>query len=123
MTLPPATVCCGFAASRRRTWIRATTRPTRRCSTDAPTDAPADGGRVSLAPDALRVEGADAVTLIVSAATGFNGFDKDPARDGRDPGPIVAAEIGRARRTGWTALRDEHVADHRALFDRTSLDL
>ncbi len=85
--------------------------------------AVADGGQVSFAGGALRVEGASTVTLVVSSATGFNGFDKDPALDGRDPGPIVMSRIRPALAMSWTALRDAHTVDHRALFDRMSLEL
>ncbi len=83
----------------------------------------ADGGTVSHTAERLRVEGATAVTLIVATATGFNGFDKDPAREGRDPGPIVVRQIQQALATPWSTLREAHVADHRALFDRLSLAL
>ena len=83
----------------------------------------ADGGTVSTSATGLRVEGADAATLLLATATAFNGFDKDPARDGRDPGPIVVRQIAAARATAWPALRDAHVADHRALFDRLTLEL
>jgi alpha-L-fucosidase 2 len=69
------------------------------------------------------VEHASAVTVIVSTATSFNGFDADPALHGRDPGPIVLEQTERALSTPWSRLRQEHVADHRALFDRVSLDL
>ena len=41
----------------------------------------------------MRVEGADAATVLLATATAFNGFDKDPARDGRDPGPIVVRQL------------------------------
>ncbi len=83
----------------------------------------ADGGTVSTSATGIRVEGADAATLLLATATAFNGFDKDPARDGRDPGPIVVRQIAAARATAWPALRDAHVADHRALFDRLTLEL
>ena len=85
--------------------------------------AVADGGTVSTSATGLRVEGADAVTLLLATATGFNGFDKDPAREGRDPGPIVVRHLNAAKGTAWSALRAAHVADHRALFDRLALEL
>jgi alpha-L-fucosidase 2 len=85
--------------------------------------ASAEGGQVTLSPGALRVEGANAVTLVVSAATAFNGFDKDPALQGRDPGPIVTGAIRQSLATPWPELRDAHVMDHRSLFDRLSLEL
>jgi alpha-L-fucosidase 2 len=75
-----------------------------------------EGGTVSTSTTGIRVEGADAATLLLATATAFNGFDKDPARDGRDPGPIVVRQIAAARATAWPALRDAHVADHRALL-------
>ena len=83
----------------------------------------ADGGRVSADSGVLRVEGADAVTLVIASATAFNGYDKDPATDGRDPGSIAVAAIRSALSTPWAQLRDVHVADHRSLFDRVSLEL
>ncbi len=83
----------------------------------------AEGGEVSAGDATLRIQGASAVTLIVATATGFNGFDKDPALDGREPGPIVARQLDQGLATPWRQLRDEHVADHGRLFDRLSLDL
>ena len=63
-------------------------------------------------------------TLLLSAATSFNGFDRSPGRDGKDPGPIaagrLAAAVGQAlRRTSCS----DHVADHQRLFRRVALDL
>ena len=71
----------------------------------------AEGGTVSTNATGVRVEGADAATVLLATATAFNGFDKDPARDGRDPGPIVVRQLTAARPTAWSALRDAHIAD------------
>ena len=60
--------------------------------------ATTEGGQVTTSPTGLRVEGANAATLFIATATGFNGFDKDPARDGRDPGPIVVRQLAAAAR-------------------------
>ena len=83
----------------------------------------AEGGRATVTPAGWRVREANAVTLIVATATGFNGFDKDPATRRPRPGPIVVSQVRRAMATPWLALREAHVADHRALFDRVSLQL
>ena len=53
-------------------------------------------GRHRPGPAGCASKAADAVTLVVSAATAFNGFDQDPALHGRDPGPIV--DGGRSQR-------------------------
>ena len=85
--------------------------------------AKAEGGEVSLTGSGLRAVGADAVTLVVATATGFDGFDKDPARDGRDPGPIVVRQAAAALAQPAADLERLHVADHRGLFDRLDLEL
>ncbi|GAC1515885.1 MAG: glycoside hydrolase family 95 protein [Gemmatimonadaceae bacterium] len=80
------------------------------------------GGRRWIDHDGIHVQGADEVLLLLSAATSFNGFDRSPARSGRDPGP-VARERLRAASKGFAALKEAHVADHRRLFDRVALTL
>ena len=81
------------------------------------------GGRSWVDHDGVHVEGADEVVLLLSAATGFNGFDRSPTREGRVPGPIAARDLLSATGRGFSALRDAHVADHRALFNRVTLQL
>ena len=71
----------------------------------------------------LRVENADAVTLMLATATGFNGFDKDPARDGRDPARSSCGSCRPPRARRGPRCATAHVADHRALFDRLTLEL
>ena len=82
----------------------------------------ADGGRVSAEGEALRVEGARGVTILLAAAT-----DYDPARLACDPGLDPAAEsvaaLSRARRHDYRELRARHIAEHRSLYDRVALDL
>jgi alpha-L-fucosidase 2 len=80
-------------------------------------------GRVSADSGRLRVEAAGEALLVLATATSFNGFDKDPALEGRDPAPVAAAQVTRALESSWPRLREEHAADHRALFDRVALDL
>jgi alpha-L-fucosidase 2 len=69
------------------------------------------------------VRGADEVVLHLVAATSFNGYDKSPTREGRAPGPIAAGRLRAATAKSYAAVRDAHVAAHRALFDRVSLEL
>ena len=85
--------------------------------------ATTDDGEVQVTRDGVHVHGASAATLLLSAGTSFSGFDKSPSREGRDPGPVAAEDLKAAVSRGWTRLRDEHIADHRALFDRLSLEI
>ena len=61
----------------------------------------AEGGRTRATNESLVVQNADSVTLLVSSATSFNGFDRSAARDGRDPG---RARIRRSARGAGPAL-------------------
>ena len=71
----------------------------------------------------MRVAGANEVLLLLSTATSFNGFDKSPGLQGRDPSPIVSERIDRAAGSSWDDLKAAHLADHAPLMDRVSLDL
>ncbi len=71
----------------------------------------------------LRIEHARAVTLLVSAQTGYRGFDRAPDRS---PAEITAHNrsiLEAAARKPYAALRDAHIADHQSLFRRVSLRL
>ena len=85
--------------------------------------ARATGGRTWIENGELHVQGADEVILQLAAATSFNGSMKSPGRDGRVPGPIAAAQLRNAGEKSFEQLRAAHVADHRALFDRVSLEI
>lgn len=73
-----------------------------------------DGGTVSAAGSGLRVENADAVTLLIGAGTDYPG-GVSPETAGRH----VAAAAAQA----YGTLRERHTADHRRLFRRAAIDL
>ena len=81
------------------------------------------GGSVACDGQALHVNGADAVLLLVSAATSFNGYDRKPGSQGRDPGPLAAGALESAAQRPFDELLARHLADHRALFRRVAVDL
>jgi alpha-L-fucosidase 2 len=75
--------------------------------------AMADGGRVRSDGDALVVEDAGAVTLVLTAAT-----------DVKTHGPLAAAAekaVAAVASRPYARLRADHVADYQRLFDRVSL--
>lgn len=85
--------------------------------------ATTEGGRVTCDGRSLTVTGADTVMLIIAAGTSFNGFDKSPGREGRDPQLISAKHLSVATRRTWDDLLARHLADYQPLFSRVSLDL
>jgi alpha-L-fucosidase 2 len=64
--------------------------------------------------DTLTVRSADAVTLVLGAATSFR--EADPVAYARERSQAALAK-------GWATLRQEQEADHRQLFGRLELDL
>jgi alpha-L-fucosidase 2 len=85
--------------------------------------AQSPNGRIWADHDGLHVQGATEAVLLLSAATSFNGFDRSPRREGRDPGPIAADRLRRASKKAYADLKDAHVADHQRLFGRVELEL
>lgn len=71
------------------------------------------GGTSVVVGDAIEVREARAVTIVIGAGTDFRGRSLDE----------VGTSVDAAVAAGVDALRDAHVRDHRALFDRVSLML
>ncbi|UUE98041.1 glycoside hydrolase family 95 protein [Xanthomonas hortorum pv. pelargonii] len=77
------------------------------------------GGTVSDLRDRLRIEGADEVVLLLTAATSYQRYD---AVDG-DPLALTAASLKKAGKLDYAALLRAHLADHQRLFRRVAIDL
>ncbi|MBM4149327.1 MAG: glycoside hydrolase family 95 protein [Lentisphaerae bacterium] len=77
------------------------------------------GGKRLIEEDCIRVRGADAVELRLAVATSYVA-----------PGDLSADAVARCRTVmanaagkRWQQLREDHVAEHRRLFDRVRLEL
>ena len=81
------------------------------------------GGRVRIADDAVTAEDCDSVTLLLVAATSYNGPHKSPSREGKDPAKLCDAYQALSAGKSYAELLDAHVADHQSLFNRVELDL
>jgi len=79
----------------------------------------ARGGRVEAVGNRMRLQDVDELLLIASADTSYVSYDDVSG----DPDAITAQRITDAARKSFETLRQAHVADHRALFDRVHLDL
>ena len=83
----------------------------------------ADGGEVKAGDNDLSVRNADRVLLILATGSSYNGFDKSPSKQGADPSAQAKDAMSAASGKSFEQLRDAHVTDYRALFDRVTLDL
>ncbi|HUT09390.1 MAG TPA: glycoside hydrolase family 95 protein [Thermoguttaceae bacterium] len=81
-----------------------------------------EGGKVVTEQDAVRVENADSLTVLLAAATSFVP-DRKAGWLGDHPHEKVTATVDAAATKTYEALRAAHVADHEALFGSVRLDL
>jgi alpha-L-fucosidase 2 len=81
------------------------------------------GGKVTATGDALQITGADAVTLYLTEATSYNGFDKSPGLNGKNPAVEANANLSKASTQTFEQLKASHVADYQKLFKRVSFNL
>jgi alpha-L-fucosidase 2 len=83
----------------------------------------AEGGTVRCQEKSIEVAKANAVTLLLSAGTSFNGPYKSPGREGLDPTIEALRPLKTAQKLPYTALLRRHLADHQRLFRRVDIDL
>src|SRR5215211_3631145 len=83
----------------------------------------AQNGTVKKAGDELAVSNADAVTIYLSEATSFNGFNKSPGLNGKDPSVEAKTNLQNAVVKSFSQLKARHVSDYQSLFNRVQLDL
>jgi alpha-L-fucosidase 2 len=69
------------------------------------------------------VSNADAVTIYLSEATSFNGFNRSPGLAGKDPSVEAKAILEKAIKQSFAQLKSRHVADYQSLFNRVKFDL
>ena len=86
-------------------------------------EAQTDAGAVRAESGRLQVNGATAFTIVLTIATGFRGFEKMPDTDLAEVRSRAEKDLDAALARSHAELLRRHTGDHRALFDRVSLDL
>ena len=69
------------------------------------------------------VDGAREVTLYIVDATSFNGYDKDPVKEGKPYKTLADARLKRLSGVSFEKLRGRHVSDYKAIYNRVKLCL
>lgn len=81
------------------------------------------GGSVTAENGVLKVRGAKQAVIYVSVSTSFNGFDKDPCKEGLDEKMIAHGQLIRSAGKGYDVLKEEHLKDYTSLYNRFAIDL
>jgi alpha-L-fucosidase 2 len=80
-------------------------------------------GKISSDSSGLHVESASEALIIISIATSYNGFDKDPGLEGKDEKKIAAEFLENASKSTYNDLKERHTKDFGSLFNRVSFSL
>ncbi|KPM48259.1 glycoside hydrolase family 95 protein [Jiulongibacter sediminis] len=80
-------------------------------------------GQVVLTDSTLSINGAQEAVLLLSIATSFNGFDKDPFTEGLDEKTIALQQLQNALSKTANELQSAHLADYQELYGRVKLNL
>ena len=81
------------------------------------------GGLVSKTENGLQISNADEVVILLSMATSFNGFDKNPSHEGKNPAEINRKILEKAKTKTFEELKKAHITDYKNLFDRVKFEL
>lgn len=71
----------------------------------------------------IEIDGSTEVLILIANVTSFNGFDKDPVKEGRNYRSHVEKRMKCAIGKTYDALREAHIRDYKYYFDRVKLDL
>lgn len=71
----------------------------------------------------LLVDGAREVTIYIVDATSFNGYDKDPVKQGKPYRQLADARLRHISGIPYKKIRQRHVKDYQSLYNRVKLSL
>lgn len=80
-------------------------------------------GSVKAQGTQLSISGASSATVIISVATGFNGFDKMPESAGKDYKRECRAKLENALNFGFDELKARHIEKYRRIYDTCKIKL
>jgi len=81
------------------------------------------GGELSKTENGLQISNADEVVLLLSMATSYNGFDKSPSREGKNPAEVNRNFLEKVKDKTWVQIKNTHQADYKYLYDRVNFEL
>ncbi|HEU5168840.1 MAG TPA: glycoside hydrolase family 95 protein [Chitinophagaceae bacterium] len=82
-----------------------------------------EGGTIKQQENGLSVTNANAVTIYLSEATSFNGFNRSPGKEGKDPSVEAKANLNKGLQKSYSQLKAAHVKDYQSLFKRVEINL
>jgi alpha-L-fucosidase 2 len=87
------------------------------------TEVKTEGGQITAHDGKLLIQGATTCTLLLTAATGYRGFDQRPDTPQDEVNQRASRQLDAAVTRTYADLLRRHVEDYRRLFDRVTLSL
>ena len=82
-----------------------------------------NAAKVKAEGDVLLVDGAREVTIYIVDATSFNGYDKDPVKQGKPYRQLADARLRHLSGIPYKKIRQRHIKDYQSLYNRVKLSL
>jgi alpha-L-fucosidase 2 len=80
-------------------------------------------GRVNVSDQKIDITDASDVTLAISIATSFNGFDKYPYSQGKDEHQLANAYMNQLNGKTYATLKARHIKDYTGYYDRVKFSV
>ncbi|WP_373549434.1 glycoside hydrolase N-terminal domain-containing protein [Haliscomenobacter sp.] len=80
-------------------------------------------GKVVRTDSTIGIQGGREAIIMVSIATSFNGFDQNPATNGKNEVALANDWLKKAEKISYASIRAAHLKDHQSFFNRVELQL
>ena len=84
---------------------------------------PRNGEVRCLSDGQMELKGVSEALVLIVNVTSFNGFDKDPVKEGRPYKQLADERMKRLQKKSFAKLLKRHTMDYKGFFDRVELDL
>lgn len=81
------------------------------------------GGEIKATKNGIAVYNANQVVMLLSMATSFNGFDKSPSKESKDPSVINKTVLSSLNSKTFEEIKTAHQKDYGTLFNRVEFTL
>ena len=80
-------------------------------------------GKLVQTDTTIGVENGSDATILISCATSFNGFDKNPSTEGLDDSKLASNQLNLANKHDFKTLKQAHLKDYQPFFSQVELNI
>ena len=80
-------------------------------------------GTEKITNNEIQITGATNVTIVVSIATSYNGFDKCPVSNGRDEVALAKSYFAELGNIAYKKIKQQHIADYQKYFNKVTFNI